>query len=313
MLLPNHNARHSKTSAKFVFLVITLIFFLSPSVNAFSFNTVENDRINIFSDLTVENRVGGNVVCFFGDVIILEGVRGDVICFAGNVTVKGWVAGDITVVGGNVKITSTGVVSGRVVSTGRALLEEGAEIESGGEALIAKGRYLPDISFLIIALIIGLAIHSFLSLVLGYILVAINPRRFMNSIVNVEKKAVRRILIGLAIFPISLLLAVLLSFTIIIPLLYIAFVTFSSIFSAVYFGRIILRAFKAGQLMNTNGKDQPIRFIELTTGVVTLTLIKILLLYLAMTGSTILNLSFYALFELIVNSLGTGIFVDNSD
>ena len=96
------------------------------------------------------------------------------------------------------------------------------------------------------------------------------------------------------------IISVLLFITLIAPVLYLVLIVLGSIFSSIYFGKVILKTF------NPNSSI----FAEFITGLATVTLIEIVLIYLIPQNEFLINILFYAIFVAFVNSLGIGILID---
>lgn len=278
-------------------LVIMLMTCASSYAAGMDIVSEKGDRIGILEDITVEDATSGDVVVVLGDIVINSNVNGDVVAILGDVTINSEVSGEVVSVLGKISLTDDAVIKGNIVSVGSVEKDEGAQVY-GEEIKVRAGEF--DTGFLLVAFVVTVIILSIITLLSGLILIALLKDKFTKTLDNIEYKIGRKIATGfLGLLAVTIALLILLV-TVIAPIAYLGLMIGASVASSIYFGRVLLKTF------GTNNNI----YLEFITGLITITLIKVLLIYLVPHYNFVLGSIIYVVFSILVASLGIGILID---
>lgn len=236
---------------------------------------------------------GGSVVAIGGDMELHQDVKGDVVAVFGDIYIHAKVSGEVIAVFGKVKLGENAVVQGDVFSLGGIEKSEGAKVNGTEREMFAGAISGHSLLFGVAMMIVAL---SLMNLLIGWIVLLISKERFGSIAATLEADIGKKITSGFLAFLAICLVSLLLSITVVVPLLFILFLMYVGVASSMYFGRLILKNFVSGNNV----------YAEFITGLITVTLVKIMLVYVIQTGSILLNLALYLLFAFFLNSLGTG-------
>lgn len=280
------------------FAVIIFIAFCTMPVfgKGISISSENGERISILNDIEIESPANGNVIAVLGNVSVGSSVNGQVVAVFGDIIVDSDVAGQVVTVFGNTIIKKDAKISGGVIAIGSLKKEEGAVI-SGQEVRILGDSMNLDIGaifYLRLALIILFAAAV---LIVGLLILFISKDHYFLLASNIEKDMGKKAILGILTFLAANILLVLLIVTLIAPLLYIVVLVLSAITASIYSGRLILKTFSSGNSV----------FVEFITGLFSITLIKLLLLFLIPEQDLLMGLALTGLFNFIIFSLGLGI------
>jgi len=288
-----------KAACLMFFLIILVTCFSVAYAEGVSISSETGDRISLFENIKIDNAVSGNVITLLGNTEIDGNVNGQVITVFGDATVNSGVSGQVVTVFGNTVLTKNADIKGNIVTLGSMQKENGAAV-SGQEVRIL-GEYMNvDIAALLYLRLALLILYALAVLVIGILLLSVKKRQYEVITSRIEENTGKKLLLGiLAYIGISVLL-ILLTITLVAPILYLLIIIIAAIPASIFFGRLILRAF--------NSKNSLIT--EFITGFITITLIKLMLLYLLPQDSLLVSLALVAIFDFFINSLGLGILMD---
>jgi hypothetical protein len=289
-----------KKAVCLMLFIITLVTgFSSVYAEGVSISSETGDKISLFENIKIDNPVSGNVITLLGNTEVNSNVNGQVITVFGDATVNSRVSGQVITVFGNTTLTKKADIKGNLVTLGSSQKESGAAV-SGQEVRIL-GEYMNiDIAALLYLRLALLILYALAVLVIGLLMIAVKKKQYEALTSRIEEDIGKKLLLGiLAYIGISILL-ILLIITLVAPILYLVVIIVAAIPASIFFGRLILKAF--------NPKNGIIS--EFITGFITITLIKLLLLYLLPQGSLLVSLALVAVFDFFINSLGLGILMD---
>lgn len=257
------------------------------------------DRVAVFENARIDENTEGTVVVVFGDLTVDAPVDGDVIVVLGDIAVNSRVSGQVVNVLGTTVLAGNSVVDGNVISMGTLKKEQGSRVL--GQEVRIYGKQ-PDFAadFLLFARVIVVIVFSVIILISGLIAIAASRNRLRSFAGQIESNVGRKLLMGFLALTGSTILVLLLFITIIAPILYVILLVAGGVVTSIYFGRMILRAFTTG--------SGPLS--EFITGLMTVTLFKLLFIYLIPHEELLLNLIIYFAFTVFLDSLGIGILLD---
>lgn len=284
-----------------VFVLLILIAAAIPVyADGISVISDAGDKISIFEDIRIDSKTNGDVVVIFGDADVMGPVSGDVVVILGDVTVDAAVSGTVISVLGNTKLKDSADIGGDVVSIG-ALEKSGLSRIHGQEVNIAGGNFDFDIVAFMLARVISTLVFAFFVLVIGLFMIALSKEKLRNISAYIECRTGRKIAMGFLGLLGAVIIVLILFITVIAPLLYFILLAIAGVYSSIYFGKVILRAFS--QLNNI--------YVEFFTGLITVTLLKIVLIYLVPQEDILFSAMLYIVFTAFINSLGLGIMLDS--
>lgn len=292
--------KNTVLAAAFFVFSFFLIFYSTVSAAGISINSENGDRIAIIRDINIDGKTRGDVVALIGNIVVNGEVNGDVVALAGNIRVNGKVAGDVVCVLGNVELVKGASVYGDVVSLGKIDASPGARVS--GEVVEIYGQGLKtEAGMITIFGAVTVTIFAFIVLVLGIILITISRNRYADITARIEDRMMKKLLMGFLGLLCATIVTVIFAITIITPILYIILLAVAEVFSSIYAGKIILKAF------NSRGST----YLHFVTGLVTITLIKTALIFIAPWSEYIVNSILYLSFSIVVNSIGIGIMLNS--
>ncbi|MGI6778808.1 MAG: hypothetical protein ACOX7R_12630 [Acetivibrionales bacterium] len=277
-------------------LIIVCILLSATAVYAVGLNIESDggDRVCIMEDVTISEEVSGDIVVVLGDVVVDSFVNGNVLSVLGDITINGRVSGEAISVLGTVKLTDTARVDGDVIAIGS--IEKSPAAVVNGEKITITAREL-DSGFLFVAAMIYIIALTIVTFLFGTVLIFLFRHRLNQMLSGIECNTGRKIATGFVLLVISTIVLLILLITIIAPVAYILLLMAATVATSIYFGRVLLKTF------NANGNV----YLDFITGFITITLIKILLLYLIPQGSLITGCILFAVFSVFIYSLGVGI------
>lgn len=288
-----------KTAVVFLVLLVLCTAVAGVFADGISVSSENGDRVSVFEDVTVNGSTNGNVIVVLGNVDINADVNGEVIAVFGDATIRGTVSGQVVTVFGSARLTEKAVVQGNLISLGGVEKASGARV-GGQEVRIFSELLSTDIGSLLYLRVVLLLAFSLASLFLGLLILMIFRKRFEEIARNIENNFGRKLILGFLAYLGAAILLVLLFITLIAPVLYILLLILGSIASSIYFGRLILKAFNPTRSL----------FAEFITGLLTVTLVKLLLIYLVPQEDVLLSIALLGLFELFASSYGIGVLME---
>lgn len=288
-----------KAAVALLCLMMFFIFSAPVFAGGIEVSSQSGDRVSLFNDINVDSNVNGNVICVLGNVSVNSQVSGQVISVFGNVTVDSQVGGQVVTVFGNTKLTGKALVNGDVITLGSLDKESGAKIL--GQEVRIFGEYMNvDIQALLYLRLALLLLFALAVLVIGLLVLTVSRKRYEEMAKLIEYNSGKKLILGFLAYAGATILAVLLLITLIAPVLYLVLLIIATIPACIYFGRLILRAL--------NPKNSI--YMEFVTGLITITLVKLLLLYLLPQDGILISLILLGVFGIFVNSVGLGVMME---
>jgi hypothetical protein len=288
---------------KKVAALLLLLFVLATGVSVYadgiSIWTNSNDKISLFDDLKIDEALDGTAVVVFGNLDVRADVSGNVVVVLGDVNISSRVKGQVVSILGNTRLTEKAEIDSDLISIGNIDKSQEARIK-GQEVRVYGWQLDSGYGFILFARVVLALVFSLLVLILGLVMLLLSRGRFKNISMSLEYGVGRKLLIGLLVYLGATILLALLFITVIVPILYFILLVVGSVLASMYFGRMIMKNFSSENNL----------FLEFVTGLVTITLIKVLLIYLIPHEEIILNSIIYTMFTLFINSLGLGIITD---
>lgn len=260
-----------------------------------SVSSDNGDRVSLFDDLKIDREVKGNVISVLGNVEVDRAVAGQVVVVFGDVTVNSVIAGQVVTVFGSTKLTSGAVVGKDVITLGSVERDDGARVL--GQEVRVFGKYMNlDIGALLYLRLAIMLLFSLAVLLIGLLVLVISKKKYEEITASVEKNTGKKLLLGfLAYLGISILF-ILLIVTLIAPVLYFVLLVMAAIVASIYLGRMILKSFSPKNSI----------YMEFITGLISITLVKLLLIFLVPQEGIIYSFALLFLFGVFINSVGLG-------
>ncbi|NJD04260.1 MAG: hypothetical protein FIA99_17075 [Ruminiclostridium sp.] len=288
-----------KKFAFFLLIFIVLTLAVSPAIaEGISVLSESGDKVSLFEDIHITEKVNGNVIVILGNVNVDSEVNGIVVTVFGNANINARVSEQVVTVFGN-SIMGEKAVTGNLITLGSVQKMKGSRI-SGNEVRILGEMMNINIGAILYLRVAILILFTVAVLLIGLLILVVYKKKFEKMTENVEQKLDRKLILGfLAYFGASILF-VMLAITLIAPALYLAILILASITSSIFVGRLILKALNPTQSI----------IMEFITGLITITLVKLLLVYLLPQEEIILSLVLLGVFAVFINSLGLGIIME---
>lgn len=257
------------------------------------------DKIKIFEDAEVTAPVRGNVIVVLGDVRVESRVDGHVVTVFGDAAINAEVTGQVVSMFGKATLEDGARINGDVISVGSVEKSPGAVI--GGQEVRILGESMNlDIDALFYLRLVILVLFMLAVLLTGLLSLLISRTRYRMISKNLEKNPVRKLVLGILSFIGATSLLAILLLTLIAPLLYIILLIISTVPACIYLGRMILKAFS-----RKNGI-----FIEFITGLITATLVKLVVLLIIPQQNLLLAAIVTGLINFLIYSFGMGILME---
>lgn len=284
-------------------LLVILIFFISAltvaNAGGIAVSSENGDKVSLFDDIKTDRKIDGNVITVLGNIDVNNEVNGQVVAVFGNITVNAKVTGQVTTIFGNTILTKAAVVEGNLITLGSVDKKEGARIL--GQEVRILGEYMNvDIGAILYLRLALLLLFSLAVLVIGLLILVISRKRFEEITKSIEYNTGKKLILGVLAYVGASILLVLLLITLIAPILYIMLLILATITASIFFGRLILRALSPSNSI----------FMEFITGLITITLIQLLLIFLVPQDEIILSFILVAAFGVFVNSIGLGVLME---
>jgi len=288
-----------KRAAFFLLIFVVLLLAVIPAAaEGIAVLSESGDKVSLFEDLHIDETVNGNVIVILGNVKVDSEVNGIVVTVFGDAEINARVSEQIVTVFGNSTMGEK-AVTGNLITLGSVQKMEGSKV-SGNEVRILGEMMNLNIGAILYLRVAILILFSVAVLLIGLLVLVIYKKRFESMTENVEQNLDRKLILGfLAYFGASILL-VMLAITLIAPVLYIIILVLASIVSSIFVGRLILKALNPSKSL----------IMEFITGLITITLVKLLLIYLVPQGDIFLSLILLGVFAVFINSMGLGIIME---
>jgi len=286
------------TTVLLLFVVLALGY--PAYAEGFSVVSDSGDEVRILDDVEINRKTTGNIIVILGDADIRDEVAGDIVVIIGDATINAKVTGDVVNVLGRTRLKEKAEISGDVVSIGSLEKLPGSMVR--GEEVSIYGRELHiDIGVILLARLIGVIVFSFVVLILGLIMIAASKEKLHKMIDDFVPGMARKTAIGFLGLIGAFIIFLLLFVTVVIPLLYFVLMLIAGVFSGIYLGRVILNAF---------GSARSSIYLEFITGIITVTIIKVGLVYFLPLHEFLLSVALFLAFSIFIDSLGIGILLN---
>lgn len=288
-----------KLTALIMLIAVLLLNVLPVTAEGISINSENGDRISIFDNINVTQPVMGNVICVLGNISVDSRVSGQVVAVFGDIHINSDVSGQVVTLFGNTTLEKTATVAGDVITIGSLSKETGARV-LGQEVRILGEHMNLDISAIIYLRLAILILFTLAVLAVGLLILFLSRDHYNKISQRIENDMGRKLLLGFLSFLGASILLLLLLVTLIAPLLYVVVLVLSTITASMYVGRLILKTFSQKNSIYT----------EFMTGLGSITLLKLLLLFLVPQEDLLLGLGLIGLIDLCIYALGLGIHME---
>ncbi len=288
-----------KLSSLIMLIAVFMLMILPAFAQGVAISSDNGDRISLIDDIQITKPVTGNVISVLGNVTVDSSINGQVVAVFGDINVNADVAGQVVTVFGNTILTQNASVGGNVITIGSLNKEEGAKVNGQEVRILGESMNL-DISAFVYLRLALMILFTLAVLIVGLLILVISKEKYNRISQRIEKDIGKKLLLGLLTFLSASILLLLLLVTLIAPLLYIVVLILSAITASIYFGRLILKTFSQKNSIYT----------EFITGLVSITLLKLLLLFLVPQQDILLGLGLIGLVDIIIYSLGLGIHME---
>ena len=283
-----------------VTIIAVLILSAIPvSGEGISVSSENGDKISLFNDISIEKPTKGNVITVLGDISVNDSLDGQVVAVFGDVTVNSEVSGQVVTVFGNTVLKDGSVVKGDVINIGSLSKAGGARV-LGQEVRIFGDSMNLDITAIVYLRLVIMILFTIAVLIIGMLILLISKHQYTEIAKNIEKNSGRKLLLGILSFLGVSVLFLLLLVTLIAPVLYFVILVMSTITASMYFGRLILKTFSQVNSI----------YMEFVTGLITITLAKLLLIFLIPHKELLLGFILIGLLDVFIYSIGLGIHMD---
>lgn len=288
-----------KFSAVLVLIAVLILNVMPVAGGGISVSSENGDKISLFDDIQITTPVNGNVICVIGNVSVNNNVNGEVVAVFGDITVNAEVSKQVVTVFGHTTLTKDAVVKGDTITMGSLDKAAGARV-LGQEIRIFGESMNLDISAIVYLRLAIMILFALAVLIVGLLVLVISREHYTRISKNIERNVGKKLLLGVLSFLGASILLLLLLVTLIAPFLYIVVLVFSTVTASMYIGRLILKTFSP---------DNSI-YMEFITGLISITLVKLLFLFLVPQQDLLLGLGLAGLLDFFVFSMGMGIHME---
>jgi hypothetical protein len=284
-----------KLAALLLVLLFSMLIFTAAYAEGISVSSETGDRVSLFDDIRIDREVRGNVISVLGNVEVDKAVDGQIVVVFGDITVNADVSGQVVTVFGNTKLTSGAVIQKNLITLGSIVKEDGSRVL--GQEVRIFGEYMNvDIGALLYLRLSIMLLFSLAVLVIGLLLLVVSRKKYEEITASIEKNTGKKLLLGFLAYLGASILFVLLIITLVAPVLYIVLLVMAAVVASIYLGRMILKTFSQSNSI----------YMEFITGLISITLIKLLLIFLMPQEGIILSFALLAVFGVFINSIGLG-------
>lgn len=288
-----------KKALFFVLVAFILIAAVFPAAaEGIAVTSEKGDIVKLFEDVSVDKDIKGNVIAVLGNITINGNVDGIAVSVFGDMTVNGKVTGQAVTIFGNTKLMEKADVKS-LITLGSVEKAQGAHVQ-GNEVRIFGEVMNIDISAIMYLQIAVMLLFSIVVLVFGLLILAISRKKYEEMTERVEYTVDRKLILGFLAFTGASILVVMLAITLVAPVIYFIILILAAITSSIFVGRLILKAMNPSKNI----------FAEFITGLITITLVKLLLINLMPQDDLILGFIMLGVLELFIDSLGLGILME---
>ncbi|NTV90939.1 MAG: polymer-forming cytoskeletal protein [Clostridiales bacterium] len=291
--------------AVLVLFAAVIIMLWAYPVNTFaldegvSVSTGSGDQVRLFEDIRIDRPVSGNIISVLGDVTLDSSVDGQIIAVFGDVTVNSKVSRQVVTVFGKTVLTDKAEIKGDLITLGSIEKADGAKVE-GNEVRIFGRRMDVDVSAIFYLRLVGLVGFSLVVLIWGVLMLLLSKKKYTAEALKIEEEGSRKLLLGILSFLGTAILLILLSITLIGPVLYMVLMIIANVYASIYFGRLIMKAMSAPRNI----------MAEFFTGFITITLVKLLVVFLVPQQQIVISLILGIILYSYVCAMGLGIMME---
>lgn len=283
------------------FLLILALFLLAatPAIaEGISVLSESGDKVSLFEDLHIDKKIDGNVIVVLGDVNVDSEVNGIVVTVFGDADINAEVSEQVVTVFGN-SLLREKAVTGNLITLGSVEKMEGSRV-TGNEVRIFGEMMNINIGAILYLRVALLILFAVAVLAIGLLVLAIYKKKFESMTEKIEQRLDRKVLLGFLAYIGASILLLMLMITLIAPVMYLIILILASITSSIFFGRLILKALNPTKSI----------VMEFITGLITITLVKLLMIYLVPQEDIILSMILLGAFAVFINSIGLGIIME---
>lgn len=288
-----------KLASLFAIVAVLLLNALPAAGQGVLISSENGDRISIFDNIDIKGPVNGNVVTVLGDISVGSKVNGQVVAVFGDVTVDSEISGQVVTVFGNTILKNSAIISGDVITIGSINRMSGARVLGQEVRILGESMNL-DIGALIYFRLAVMILFTLAVFVVGLLILTIAREQYTDLAKRIETNAGRKLVLGILSLMAATILFLLLIVTLIAPVMYIVILLLSTITASMYVGRLILKRFSTSNSI----------YMEFITGLISITLVKLLLILLVSQQDPLLGTGLSGIFGFLVFSIGLGIHME---
>lgn len=288
-----------KLTALIVLIAVTLLCVIPAYAAGVYISSQNSDKISFMDNIEIGEVISGNVVAVLGDVSVNENVNGQIITVFGDVYVNSLVSGQVVTIFGNTYLNEKANVTGNVITIGSLHRSEGA-IVGGQEVRILGESMNLDISAILYLRLAIMLLMTFSVLAVGLVLITLQKKKYTQISGSIDKNLSKKLLMGVLSFIAVSIILVLLVVTLIAPFVYIILLILSTITASMLAGKLILSTFSQSNSV----------YMEFITGLITISLVKLLIIFVVPQSNVILGLALVGIFDMLIYSAGLGILVE---
>ncbi len=288
-----------KLAALLTACMIIMILSVAVAAEGIYVRSESGDKIRILENAVISEPIQGNAVLVLGDVTVNSRVGGHVITVFGDAYINSEVSGQVVSLFGNTVLQDNAQVMGDVITIGSLTKADSALI--GGQEVRVLGESMNlDIGALSYLRLITVLLFTLAVLITGMLALLISRKKYNSIAKRLDRNFSRKFILGILAFTGASALLLLLLMTLIAPLFYIILLLLSSIPAFMYLGRKILKSFSPKNSI----------FTEFITGLVTVTLVKLIIIFLIPQQSILLSAIIIGIMDIFIYSIGLGILVE---
>jgi hypothetical protein len=267
--------------------------------------TKSRDQVSILEDTEITGQVDGNIISVLGDISVDVDengngkVNGHVIAVFGEISVNSRVSGHVVNIFGKTVLKESAVIEGDVITMGSLDKYPGSSILGREVRMLGEAMNI-DISAITYLQLAIMLLFMLAALVIGLLLLLISKNKYTSIAANLERNVGRKMILGILSFFGASAMMLLLLVTLAAPVLYVIVLLLSTITACMFSGRFILRTFSRKNSV----------FVEFITGLISIVLIKLLIIFLIPQQEILIRLGLLALLDFLVFSLGLGIHME---
>ena len=288
-----------KLAALLALCMIIMISAVSVAAEGIYVRSESGDKIRILEDAVISEPVQGNAVLVLGDVTVNSQVGGHVITVFGDAYINSEVSGQVVSLFGNTILQENAQVMGDVITIG-SLTKAGSAFIGGQEVRVLGESMNLDIGALSYLRLIIVLLFTLAVFIIGMLALLISRKKYNSIAKRLDRNFSRKLILGILAFTGASALLLLLLLTLIAPLFYIILLLVSAIPAFMYLGRKILKSFSPRNSI----------YAEFITGLVTVTLVKLIIIFLIPQQSILLSVIIIGMISVFIYSLGLGIMVE---